>query len=481
MDMANPPPSLVWFRLDLRLRDHPALRAALEKGGPVIPVYIHDPEAEGKWAPGGASDWWLHHALEDLSHQLTKAGSPLVIRRGPAKRELLALASETGADAIFWNRRYEPSVIARDTAIKAALRGVGLRAESFNGGLLHDPTQVRNLSGKPFQVFTPFWRHCLTKLKFGEPLPAPARLPAPAKAVAGKRVEELKLLPPIRWDTAFPTAWDPTRKGAEQRLKKFLAGPVTDYPDARDIPDVDGTSRLSPYLHFGQLSPREIVEAVNAAGLSSRLGPQKFVAEVGWREFGHHLIQNFPATTDEPLRADFKAFPWKKDKALLRAWQHGNTGYPIVDAGMRQLWQTGWMHNRVRMVAASVLVKHFLQPWQDGAAWFWDTLVDADLASNTLGWQWAGGCGADAAPYFRVFNPVLQGEKFDPKGDYVRRFVPELAKLPAKWIHKPWEAPPEVLAAAGLRLDKDYPRLLVGLAEGRDRALAAFERLKAGM
>ncbi len=256
---------------------------------------------------------------------------------------------------------------------------------------------------------------------------------------------------------------------------------MNDYGDARDLPDTDGTSRLSPYLHFGQISPREIVAAVDAAGLSARKGPMKFVAEVGWREFGHHLLQHFPATTDEPLRAEFKAFPWSKDKALLRAWRKGRTGYPIVDAGMRQLWETGWMHNRVRMIAASVLVKHFLQPWQDGAAWFWDTLVDADLASNTLGWQWAGGCGADAAPYFRVFNPVLQGEKFDPKGDYVRRFVPELAKVPAEWIHKPWEAPVGVLEAAGVRLDDTYPRPLVGLAEGRDRALAAFERLKAGM
>jgi deoxyribodipyrimidine photo-lyase len=476
-----PSPAIAWFRLDLRLADNPALRAALDHGGPVVPVYIHDPEAEGDWRPGGASDWWLHHALEDLAAQLAKAGSPLVIRRGPAERELLALAKETGADAVFWNRRYEPRVQARDASVKQALRAAGLKAESFNGGLIHDPNQVRNLSGKPFQVFTPFWKHCLAHVEFGKPLPAPRALPAPAKAPRSETVASLGLLPRIPWDKAMGEAWDPTRKGAEARLRGFLGGPVGDYGDARDLPDVDGTSRLSPYLHFGQISPREIVAAVDAAGLSARKGPMKFVAEVGWREFGHHLIQHFPGTTDEPLRAEFKSFPWRKDKALLRAWQKGRTGYPIVDAGMRQLWETGWMHNRVRMIAASVLVKHFLQPWQDGAAWFWDTLVDADLASNTLGWQWAGGCGADAAPYFRVFNPVLQGEKFDPKGDYVRRFVPELAKVPAAWIHKPWEAPADVLAAAGVQLDKTYPRPLVGLAEGRDRALAAFERLKAGM
>jgi deoxyribodipyrimidine photo-lyase len=476
-----PSPAIAWFRLDLRLADNPALRAALDHGGPVVPVYIHDPEAEGDWRPGGASDWWLHHGLGDLAAQLAKAGSPLVIRRGPAERELLALAKETGADAVFWNRRYEPRVQARDASVKQALRATGLKAESFNGGLIHDPNQVRNLSGKPFQVFTPFWKHCLAHVEFGKPLPAPRALPAPAKAPRSETVASLGLLPRIPWDKAMGEAWDPTRRGAEARLRGFLGGPVGDYGDARDLPDVDGTSRLSPYLHFGQISPREIVAAVDAAGLSARKGPMKFVAEVGWREFGHHLIQHFPGTTDEPLRAEFKSFPWRKDKALLRAWQKGRTGYPIVDAGMRQLWETGWMHNRVRMIAASVLVKHFLQPWQDGAAWFWDTLVDADLASNTLGWQWAGGCGADAAPYFRVFNPVLQGEKFDPKGDYVRRFVPELAKVPAAWIHKPWEAPADVLAAAGVQLDKTYPRPLVGLAEGRDRALAAFERLKAGM
>ena len=479
--MAAPTPALAWFRLDLRLADNPALRAALDHGGPVIPVYIHDPEAEGDWRPGGASDWWLHHALEDLAAQLAKAGSPLVIRSGPAGRELLALAKETGAGAVFWNRRYEPRVQARDTEVKQALRAAGLRAESFNGGLLHDPNQVRNLSGRPFQVFTPFWRHCQAHVDFGKPLPGVRILTGPAKAPRTETVASLGLLPRIPWDKAMAAAWDPTRRGAEARLKGFLGGPVSDYGEGRDLPSTDGTSRLSPYLHFGQLSPREIVAAVDAAGLSGRQGSQKFVAEVGWREFGHHLLQHFPATTDEPLRADFKAFPWQKDKALLRAWQKGRTGYPIVDAGMRQLWETGWMHNRVRMIAASVLVKHFLQPWQDGAAWFWDTLVDADLASNTMGWQWAGGCGADAAPYFRVFNPVLQGEKFDPKGAYVRRFVPELAKIPDKWIHKPWEAPAEVLAAAGIRLDADYPRPRVGLSEGRDRALAAFERLKAGM
>lgn len=474
-------PSLLWLRSDLRLSDNPALQAAVEHGGPVIPIFIHDPEAEGKWAPGGASNWWLHHALQDLATQFSKAGSPLIIRKGPAERELLKLVKETGATAVFWNRRYEPLIQARDTTIKTALREAGLRADSFNGGLLHDPVVVRNLSGKPFQVFTPFWKHCLAHIKFGRPLAAPRSLKAPTQTLRSVTVESLNLLPKIKWDGAFLKVWNPTRKGAETRLAGFIAQAVHDYSDGRDIPETDGTSRLSPYLHFGQLSPREIVAAVEDAGIAKRLGPLKFVAEVGWREFGHHLLHHFPGTTDQPLRPEYRAFPWSKDPALVKAWQKGSTGYPIVDAGLRQLWETGWMHNRVRMIVASVLVKHFLQPWQVGAAWFYDTLVDADLASNTMGWQWAAGCGADAAPYFRVFNPVLQGEKFDPEGAYVRRYVPELAKLPAAWIHKPWDAPPAVLSAAGVILDRTYPKPRVGLTEGRNRALAAFERLKAGM
>jgi len=474
-------PTLVWLRTDLRLADNPALAEAVASGGAVVPVYIHDPESEGKWRARGASEAWLRHALADLAAQFAKTGSPLVIRSGDSLEELRALAKETGAKAVLWNRRYEPAIRERDSKIKAALRADGLRADSFNGALLHDPTKVKTLAGNPFQVFTPFWRNCLSTLPFEAPLAAPRKLVAPAKPAKSLGVDDLGLKPEITWDEGFWKAWDPTRCGAEKRLRGFVDGPMREYPTDRDLPETDGTSRLSPYLHFGQISPREIVAAVKEAGKWTTKGGEKFVAEVGWREFGHHLLHHFPGTTDEPLRADFKSFPWASEKRLMRAWQRGRTGYPIVDAGMRQLWQTGWMHNRVRMVAASVLVKHFLQPWQDGAAWFWDTLVDADLASNTLGWQWAGGCGADAAPYFRVFNPVLQGEKFDPKGAYVRQFVPELAKLPDKWIHKPWEAPEDVLRAAGVTLDKTYPRPLVGLSEGRDRALAAFERLKAGL
>jgi deoxyribodipyrimidine photo-lyase len=475
-----PTPAIVWLRLDLRLADNPALEAAVKHGGPVIPVYIHDPKAEGHWQPGGASNWWLHFALEDLAAQLSKAGSPLVIRTGDSLTELKKLVAETGAGLVTWNRRHEPLIVERDTKVKTSLRNAGLQAESFNGNLLHEPHLVKTLAGNPFQVFTPFWKNCLTRFtEFGGPVPTPKKLAPPLKAPTSVTVASLGLLPKIPWDTEMRASWTPTRAGAEKRLRDFVATPLKDYPTDRDIPKLDGTSKLSPYLHFGQISPREVVEALRAAGKLGTKSGEKYLAEIGWREFSQHLIHHFPTTPDRSLRLEFEKFPWQPDRKLLRAWQRGRTGYPIVDAGMRQLWQTGWQHNRVRMIAASVLVKHLLQPWNEGAKWYWDTLVDADLGANTMGWQWAGGCGADAAPYFRVFNPVLQGLKFDPDGEYVRRWVPELAKMPTEWIHKPWEAPMDVLAEAGVRLGKDYPAPLVGLIEGRDRALAALKALRA--
>jgi len=472
--------SLVWFRLDLRLEDNPALQAALQRGA-VVPVYIHAPEEEAPWSPGGASRWWLHQSLKSLDHDLRELGSQLVIRRGPSLETLAALAKETFATGVFWNRRYEPVVTARDTQIKAALRAAGLEAESFSGALLHEPWTIQNQSGKPFQVFTPFWKHCLTQPDPAEPFPCPRKLTPPERWPKAFALEALGLEPKINWAEGMRAAWQPGEAGAHFQLQRFLRAGFANYTNDRNRPDLSGTSRLSPYLHFGEISPRQIWHAVRrhaeAQGVSTWRTSQ-FLTEVGWREFAHQLLHHFPHTPAEPLRPDFKKFPWRKAPEFLRAWQKGQTGYPIVDAGMRELWATGWMHNRVRMIVASFLVKDLLLSWTEGAAWFWDTLVDADLAQNTLGWQWTAGCGADAAPYFRVFNPISQGEKFDPQGDYVRKWCPELAKLPDAWLHQPWAAPSEILLQAGVRLNRTYPEPIVSHAIAREVALEAFSKIK---
>ena len=479
--------TLVWFRQDLRLQDNPALAAAISRGGAIIPVYIFDDAAEGKWPLGGASRWWLHHALASLAASLRERGSRLIIAHGASAETLRALIAQTGAGAVFWNRRYEPDIIARDAVIKTELTAAGIDAKSFNASLLFEPHTIQNKQGRPFQVFTPFWKHCLTL-----PIPTLTNLnsgafSAPATWPKSATLDELHLLPKIGWDAGFGAAWQPGEAGAAVRLKKFVSRAMDDYSDLRNLPDHDGTSLLSPWLHFGELSPRQVWAAVAARSKDSGVfppsnGARVFLSEIGWREFAYHLLFHFPHTPERPLRVEFEKFGWAEDVGgkKLRAWQRGQTGYPIVDAGMRQLWHTGWMHNRVRMVVASFLVKHLRLNWTHGAAWFWDTLVDADLASNTLGWQWSAGCGADAAPYFRVFAPVLQGMKFDSAGDYVRRWVPELAKMPAEFIHAPWEAPAAVLARAGVELGKNYPGPIVNHAAAREAALAEFKRLRGG-
>lgn len=478
-------PVILWFRQDLRLQDNPALAAAHGRGGPVVPVYILDDAAEGRWPAGGASRWWLHHSLAALDAALRELGSRLVLRRGDSAAILRELVAETGADAVYWNRRYEPAVIARDSAIKAALTAEGIEAKSFNAAMLFEPHTVKNKQGRPFQVFTPFWRHCLT-LPVVEPVKFAARtLAAPGRWPGEVALSHLGLQPRRDWADGFGAVWTPGEAGARRRLKQFVKAGIADYGGERNRPDVDGTSMLSPWLHFGELGPRQVWAAVAAIGRDAGVfpphhGARVFLSEIGWREFAHHLLFHFPATPESPLREDFARFPWAEDPdgAKRRLWQRGRTGYPIVDAGMRQLWATGWMHNRVRMVVASFLVKHLRLSWTHGAAWFWDTLVDADLANNTLGWQWSAGCGADAAPYFRIFAPVTQGERFDAAGDYVRRWVPELAKLPAKWIHQPWEAPMDVLADAGVTLGGNYPLPMVDHATARAEALAAFKSLR---
>jgi len=475
------PLSIVWFRLDLRLADNPALAAAVKLGGAILPVFIHAPDEEMPWSPGGASNWWLHQSLKSLEASLQKLGSQLIIRRGPAQKALQRLVSETGATAVYWNRRYEPAVMVRDTTVKDALRSDGVEVESFNAALLHEPWTIQNQSGKPFRVFTPFWRHCLAKPAPPVPILTPSKLSAPEKWPNSLALAELELEPKIKWATGLKTTWQPGETGAHTHLKRFLQAAHAHYGDQRNRPDLIGTSRLSPHLHFGEISPRQIWSALQrhaGAGGGTDWRASQFLTEVGWREFAHHLLYHFPQTPTTPLREEFNRFPWRKDAAFLTTWQKGGTGYPIVDAGMRELWVTGWMHNRVRMIVASFLVKDLLLSWTEGARWFWDTLVDADLAQNTLGWQWTAGCGADAAPYFRVFNPISQGEKFDPRGDYVRRWCPELTKLPDAWLHQPWQAPSEILARAGIVLGREYPEPIVSHAIAREVALEAFASLK---
>jgi deoxyribodipyrimidine photo-lyase len=451
-------PTIVWFRHDLRLDDNPALAAAAARGA-VVPVFIWAPDEEQPWAPGAASRWWLHHSLEKLAAALAKAGAPLVIRSGGSLEVLRAVAKECGASGVVWNRRYEPAVVTRDTQIKKALAADGLAVESFNGSLLFEPMHVATKEGRPYQVFTPFWRALLAKDEPAEPVAAPRRLRAAEASPRTEPLAALRLLPPIAWDGTMTKTWAPGAAGGEQRLERFLDAALAGYATDRDRPDREGTSSLSPHLHFGEISPRRVWHAVRAAvggtpaAKITRGGAEAYLRELGWREFANHLLFHFPHTSDAPLRADYAKFPWANDPVGLRAWQRGRTGYPIVDAGMRQLWATGWMHNRVRMIVASFLVKDLRVSWLEGARWFWDTLVDADLAANTLGWQWAAGCGADAAPYFRIFNPTSQGEKFDPDGSYANRW-------------------------AGL--GPDYPEPIVDHAAARKLALEALKVVTAG-
>lgn len=473
---------LVWFRQDLRLSDNPALLAAAHHGGPVLPVYVWSPEEEGRWAPGGASRWWLHQSLVRLDRSLRRCGSRLILRRGPTLEALRGLLADSGAAAVFWNRRYEPAVMGRDAVLKAALSRDGVIVESFNGSLLFEPGAVQTRTGQPFRVFTPFWKACLERQEPHLPAQAPTRVPPPRSWPASLDLDELGLEPTIDWAGGLRTCWQPGEKGASDQLDRFLNEGLAEYPVGRDRPDRIGTSRLSPHLHFGEISARQVwstVCGVRGGKVASSWGraADSFCRELGWREFAHHLLYHFPDMTDRPLRA-FANFPWREAPEHIRAWQRGRTGYPFVDAGLRELWHTGWMHNRVRMVVASFLVKDLLVSWQEGAAWFWDTLVDADLANNTMSWQWVAGCGADAVPYFRIFNPVGQGEKLDPEGDYVRRWVPELAGLPVPWVHRPWKAPASVLGRAGVELGVTYPRPIVDHGEARGRALEIFRGTK---
>ncbi len=471
MSDQNKQPVCVWFREDLRLADNPALHEAHESGHPVIGVFIEDYGADyqydGRWKPGAASRVWLHHSLTALVGDFNKKGGTFLIRTGDALDVLQKLHEETGFTALYWNRRYAPMAIARDERVKTHFKKLRIDVQSFKGAVLFEPWDIATQGGQPYKVFTPFAKACMAQVPaIGKALPAPDRLESYQHSIPKGAVDDLRLLPATRWDNKFAEHWQPGENGATARLRAFVREALAHYDTGRDRPDKDGTSRLSPHLRWGEISPRAAWLAVEG---HTGKGPETYLRELIWREFATHLLYHFPDMPDEPLQKNFADMPWEYDADALQAWQTGHTGIPIVDAGMRQLWETGWMHNRVRMIVASFLTKHLLQPWQKGEEWFWDCLVDADLANNAVNWQWVAGCGADAAPYYRVFNPLLQGEKFDPAGDYVRKFVPELAHMPAKYIHQPWMAPVP---------PKNYPAPIIDLKEGRERALKAFEKIK---
>ncbi len=463
--------ALVWFRRDLRLADNPALDAALRGGARVLPVYVHAPEEEAPWQPGAASRWWLHHSLAALDAELRRRGSRLHVLRGPTLAALHALVAASGADAVHWNRVYEPACERRDAQVKRALRAAGIDAHSHKAAVWFEPWEVLTAQGEPYRVFTPYWRKARALLEPRPPLPAPARIDGP-EIDGGVAIDALGLQPAVGWDAGLRDAWTPGERGAQESLADFLAGPLADYATQRDRPDLEGTSRLSPHLHFGEISPEQVAWAIEERRRNDRArwreGAEGFLRELGWREFSQQLLHHFPRMPERNLDARFDGFRWARtDRAALRRWHQGRTGIPIVDAGMRELWATGTMHNRVRMLTASFLTKNLRQHWRHGARWFWDTLVDADLANNSQGWQWTAGCGVDASPYFRIFNPVTQGEKFDPQGRYVRRWVRELADAPVALVHAPWRDPAWLATSS-------YPAPMVDLAASRQRALAAW-------
>ncbi|MBY0356704.1 MAG: DNA photolyase family protein [Candidatus Obscuribacterales bacterium] len=468
--------ALVWIRNDLRLADNPALTEALAEHQ-VIPVFIYDNDEEGS-----ASRFWLHHSLSALVDTYAEHKIQLVIRKGPAAEALLELSQESKASAIFWNKRYEPWARKQEERVKTLLEKKRILCFDFDASLLRSPTSILNKEGTPYKVFTPFWRAFLSASKLRYPLPEPNLDNGTRTAFQSVTISNLGLLPRIDWTAGIESNWQPGEYGAKKQLRHFLEEGLAAYPQGRDRPDQSFVSRLSPHLHFGEISPFTVWHAVKQQAeitAGAQAGSECFLRELIWREFAHYLLYHFPQTVDKPLRPEFSHFPWSGNQEHLRAWQKGKTGYPIVDAGMAELWATGWMHNRVRMIVASFLVKDLLLPWQEGAKWFFDTLVDADLANNTFGWQWSAGCGADAAPYFRIFNPILQSQKFDPAGAYIRTWIPQLAALPNKWIHSPWLAPPLELAAAGVELGKNYPAPLVDHKLARQKALAAYQSIRA--
>lgn len=461
---------IVWFRRDLRLHDNIAWAKAVETGNCVIPLFIcPDAEDTGDHI-GKASGWWLHHALQDLSAQLEALGVPLVLRRGEPVDCLKKLIHEIHPQQVFWNRCYEPGLIRQEQQVQAFLQGSSIAWHSSNSVVLVEPEKVLNKQGEPYKVYSAFARAWA-----GIPFEPPAGSKKPAcgnRKIPGVPLDELHLHTGESRSSQLSKNHDPTRRGAVSALDRFLESCLESYAENRDIPAIDGTSNLSAALHWGQIGPREILQKVQRQPRSA--GKSKFVNELAWREFAFYILYHFPYTVEGPFRREFRNFPWRDDGPELAPWQQGRTGYPLVDAGMRQLAATGLVHNRVRMLVASFLVKHLMISWRTGARWFFENLVDADLANNTLGWQWVAGCGVDAAPYFRIFNPVTQGKKFDSKGTYIRKYVPELKNVPDAYLHEPWLMPETVQRDLGCIIGADYPEPVCGLMEGRIRAMSAW-------
>ena len=471
--------AIVWFRDDLRVSDNPALAHAVDEGYAVVPLFVLDETAPHMRELGGAMRWFAHHALAALQGELAKRGAKLVLREGDSRHVLDEIIEETDASAVFWNRRYEPGARELDASIKADLKERELEVHSFAGTLIHEPARVKTKTGGFYKVYTPFSRAFLAEVEVRDPIDAPERIEPAGGNLASLSVDELKLLPTAPdWSGGF-SEWEPGEDGAGKRVKAFMTANLDGYDTKRDDPAGDMTSKFSPHLRWGDLSPFQVWAAIDEhEGNAPADDVLSFRKEIIWREFNHHLLFHFGDLANDNWNPKFDVFPWRYDEEELRAWQKGRTGYPIVDAGMRQLWQTGWMHNRVRMICGSFLVKHLLHDWREGERWFWDCLVDGDVANNPANWQWVAGTGADAPPYFRIFNPMTQGAKFDPDGDYVRTWVPELADVPAEHIHEPWDAPKDVLEKAGVRLGETYPKPIVDHKAARQRALDALAQMK---
>lgn len=474
-------PVIVWFRQDLRIADNPALVHAVASSKPVLALYVHDEFSSGLRSMGGAQKWWLHHSLGSLGNDLQKLGCPLIFKSGSAADVIDTIAAENNADMVVWNRRYGAAEQSIDAAIKASFKASGKTALSFDGLLLHEPALVKTKSDAPYRVYTPFWKNLVAGDPPRPPLAPPQKIVAAKTETVSDRLDDWNLLPRNPdWSGGIAEEWTPGEPAAHEQARRFFAEDLKVYQTARDLPGQDRTSRVSPYLRFGEISPHQLWAFANARPTTA---PDKdrmvWSKEIVWREFSYHLLHHWPDLAQTNFNRKFDAFPWQLDATSLSAWQKGMTGYPIIDAGMRQLWQTGWMHNRVRMIVGSFLVKHLRIDWREGEQWFWDTLVDGDPASNPAQWQWVAGCGADAAPYFRIFNPILQTQKFDPDGTYIHRYVPELAKLPPEYLSAPWDAPTQALEQAGVRLGETYPLPIVDHKTAREQALEALNATKA--